>query len=139
MFQVLQQQLVKALKSQPITYDQLETVLGELSYQAVRSQWEVEQEQREQHTLTNSPAINQLKQSLVAEAKELVKKQRLEWIKVKTIFPAWSSHKNEVHPTSNWFCKQSEIIFVFNKFETLLKENIICILIYSLSIFCILF
>lgn len=101
MFQVLQQQLVKALKSQPITYDQLETVLGELSYQAVRSQWEVEQEQREQHTLTNSPAINQLKQSLVAEAKELVKKQRLEWIKFKTIFPAWSSHKNEVHPTSN--------------------------------------
>lgn len=95
-FQVLQRQLLKALETQPVTFDQLDSVLSTLSYWAVRNQWQEEQVEKERNTLANSPAVRQLKASLVDETKEIIKKQRLQFVKTGSEFPVWNVQRNQV-------------------------------------------
>ncbi|XP_054276503.1 engulfment and cell motility protein 1-like [Macrosteles quadrilineatus] len=102
-FQVLQRQLLKALETQPVTFDQLDSVLSTLSYWAVRNQWQEEQVEKERNTLANSPAVRQLKASLVGETKEIIKKQRLQFVKTGSEFPVWNAQRNQRVRNKTWF------------------------------------
>lgn len=95
-FKVLKRQLEDGLAAQPISFNQLSIKLSTLTYSAVSEQWQEERSEREKQTLANSPSIQQLRESLIGETLELIKVQRINYLKKGTEFPMWNSQRAQV-------------------------------------------